>query len=617
MAQNADVLLPAIRYSRADFTALRAYLNRLPLAQIGRLYYAEDDLEQLGCTSDHALRQRLEALRDQLMQRAADSNPQVADLLRQARRAHVWSKAMIAFLVQAADQDMTTPGRLDPLSLWFKPRVAIPLQAEGVRTLADLVGLIASRGAGWYRPIPRLGEGKAKALVRWLRRHQGSLGPVSDATLYPMPLAVETDILLLEPAKAELLVPLERMALASPYDGAHGINRHPAFCLISAKNDLQAIDSYLYKYRAQEKTRRAYQKELERFLLWCIYKRAKPLSGALLEDCEAYKDFLANPAAAWVGARSRRLSAQWKPFAGIPSTNSQRYAVLALRAFFTWLVNVRYLAGNPWITVADPAIDQPLLPIQIDKALPAALWQKLTAPDGILDQLCATADSVLRDRYALRGRAAHSSMAAQFRLVRAALLLLGDGGLRREEAAYAARDKLMPVAGVSDLWELAVLGKRRKWRSVFLPLRAIRAIQAHWQDRAVEFDFALVDMPLLSPLVVPPTTSARHKHWHDEASQTRKESGFSPDGLYQVIKSILTRMANDESLPWDDDERALLRQAGPHAFRHTFGTHAAANDVPLDVLQRLLGHASLNTTTIYVQAEKQRSVDEIGKFFRR
>jgi site-specific recombinase XerD len=38
--------------------------------------------------------------------------------------------------------------------------------------------------------------------------------------------------------------------------------------------------------------------------------------------------------------------------------------------------------------------------------------------------------------------------------------------------------------------------------------------------------------------------------------------------------------------------------------------------VPLDVLQKVLGHASLQTTTIYVQAEKKRSIDELGEFFR-
>ena len=59
-----------------------------------------------------------------------------------------------------------------------------------------------------------------------------------------------------------------------------------------------------------------------------------------------------------------------------------------------------------------------------------------------------------------------------------------------------------------------------------------------------------------------------------------------------------------------------LRRAAPHAFRHTFGTLAVAGEVPLDVVQKLLGHASLQTTTIYVQAEKKRNIRELGKFFK-
>jgi integrase len=58
-----------------------------------------------------------------------------------------------------------------------------------------------------------------------------------------------------------------------------------------------------------------------------------------------------------------------------------------------------------------------------------------------------------------------------------------------------------------------------------------------------------------------------------------------------------------------------LYQASPHAFRHTFGTHAAAEDVPIDVIQRALGHVSMQTTSIYVQAEQRRMADEFERFY--
>jgi integrase len=63
--------------------------------------------------------------------------------------------------------------------------------------------------------------------------------------------------------------------------------------------------------------------------------------------------------------------------------------------------------------------------------------------------------------------------------------------------------------------------------------------------------------------------------------------------------TVLVETMDDLSL----DERMRLGQANAHAFRHTFVTQSVADEVPVDVVQKVLGHASLQTTTIYVQAE--------------
>lgn len=41
-------------------------------------------------------------------------------------------------------------------------------------------------------------------------------------------------------------------------------------------------------------------------------------------------------------------------------------------------------------------------------------------------------------------------------------------------------------------------------------------------------------------------------------------------------------------------------QASPKGLRHSFGVHAAQSGVPLPLLQRWMGHASLRTTAIYL-----------------
>ena len=205
--------------------------------------------------------------------------------------------------------------------------------------------------------------------------------------------------------------------------GADGENRSTAFCYIQAQHDLDAVRAYLNRYRDQPKTLRAYTKELERFLLWAVVLRGKALSDLRVDDCEAYKDFLKSPDPRFVGERFARHSPRWRPFASTAelSAESQRYAVRALRAAFTWWVDVRYLAGNPWNAVNDPPVIQRASAMKIERALPADLWRRLRDE---LDVRCAE-----------EGDSSRESDGVQWRAVRAAILLMGDSGLRREEAA--------------------------------------------------------------------------------------------------------------------------------------------------------------------------------------
>ena len=50
-----------------------------------------------------------------------------------------------------------------------------------------------------------------------------------------------------------------------------------------------------------------------------------------------------------------------------------------------------------------------------------------------------------------------------------------------------------------------------------------------------------------------------------------------------------------------------------HAYRHAFGTAATEANVPVDVVQSYLGHASSSTTAIYNKAGARRRQREIAK----
>lgn len=64
----------------------------------------------------------------------------------------------------------------------------------------------------------------------------------------------------------------------------------------------------------------------------------------------------------------------------------------------------------------------------------------------------------------------------------------------------------------------------------------------------------------------------------------------------------------------------LLKDAHPHRFRHTFCTNLIRQKVPLPIVQKLMGHASIDTTLIYinlsledVSQEYHRAMTELEK----
>jgi integrase len=615
MAQHTDVAEPIRQYTRTDFAALRFRLLRVDGAAIWNLYN-EEVLYVRGIQDQAALNAWLDALRDHLVERAKLVNPHVSQTLDDARRRGSWPKGVLDFIIKVGEEDRARPKPSDGISVWFRPIVFKTLEAEGLQTLQDLKRVIELRGAGWYRPIPRLGPGKAQAIERWFKTNSTTLG-----TLNTLPDVVSPNLVTLGPDGSRAIVPLEQLGgIVQALDGSQGINRNASYCLISARNDLDAVRGYLYRFRGREKTYRAYQKELERFLLWCVSYRRIAMSSVLTDDCEAYKDFLAKPDVSWVAPKALRNSPRWRPFAGPLSPDSQRYAVQAIRTFFEWLVRVRYLGGNPWVTVADPLVEGKELEMDIDKALPDELWQALAVEGGLLDRACARHQDVRPESAGSLQAKEAATPGAQYRLARAMVLLIGYTGIRREEASGATRDKLKPVreqqGKTSGLWQLEVLGKRQKWRTVYLPERVVDAIRAHWADRGHDFSGADRALALLSPIVVPRTDAAREKHLVSRGPGSELTgNGFSPDGIYKVIKSTLARLADDKNITLTEDERSLLKRATPHAFRHTFATRAAAKLMPIDVLQRLLGHTSQQTTSIYVNAERARSIEEAARFF--
>lgn len=67
------------------------------------------------------------------------------------------------------------------------------------------------------------------------------------------------------------------------------------FAFTQVRIDRNAVDADRNRSRDHLHTRRGYIGELVCFFLCAVIVRGKPMIALLVEDCEAYKDFLALP----------------------------------------------------------------------------------------------------------------------------------------------------------------------------------------------------------------------------------------------------------------------------------------------------------------------------------
>ncbi|MDN7429065.1 phage integrase family protein [Burkholderia sp. AU45388] len=148
MADRPQPIAHQRTYTRNDFTALRAFVQRVPPATVGRLYFGEDEN---GHTPSPAATKR--RLRDMQVDLALEHDS--ASL----------SAVSLKMVEQAAQLAVARPEAQHAVGMWFRPLVAKRLKVRQIHTLGELVVFCNARGGSWWRAVPRIGTGRARHLV--------------------------------------------------------------------------------------------------------------------------------------------------------------------------------------------------------------------------------------------------------------------------------------------------------------------------------------------------------------------------------------------------------------------------------------------------------------------
>jgi site-specific recombinase XerD len=242
------------------------------------------------------------------------------------------------------------------------------------------------------------------------------------------------------------------------------------------------------------------------------------------------------------------------------ATMSHRRSVLI--SFWKWLEHEGF---------ADRNIPAKTYPIKTPKRIPVYLEPHQI--DAFLAKLAALED--------LAGQRDHAVVATFFYT-----------GLRVSELATL---RLVDVDVVGARIRVN-LGKGGKDRIVYVPPR-LRPILQRYLDH------------VRPALVARLTEHAAHGAWlfvkAARARRPRRGGVEDCDLVTRAWYQVIFRRA-----------RALLGvKLSPHKLRHTCATYLLYHGAQLETIQRLLGHADVRTTMIYLHTPQKRQEEEIGRIF--
>lgn len=495
-----------------------------------------------------------------------------------------------------------SPKAEDSVHRWLAPSVARRLAEAQLTTLGQALASLRARRSDRWQEVPGVGEVWAQRLQGWLE---------SSGIRLPAPPAAELE---------RQLVPLELMR---PEEGAPpsallgGPLPSPALApspalvprdnQLGARDDRHAVELWLAARGTNPNTHRAYRKVAERLLLWCRYERRVQLADMNVADCIHYRTWLNSlgkldaqawaaagwriPAEQWIAKvrAPRRDSPEWRPFEGPLSAAAAAQELSIVGALFTFLLKAGYVTRQPWELLGRPSrsdVGTRLVDDReqfVERSMTREQW------NFVLSGVEEADDD-------------HSDLRPRLH----AILWLGFAcGLRAAEMLSLTLGSLVPrTAG----WRLRVLGKGSKVRTIPLPSPARDAVLNYLA--AIGLDLEAVTEAAFAGSQAPLLRGQRGRRAELREPPTEP---LAYSTLYRTLKAHFRSRADDLAAS-DTVSAAKLRAASTHWLRHTCGTLALNSGVPLNAVQRTLGHADLRTTSGYVTAEADFAQSAMEKF---
>ena len=94
------------------------------------------------------------------------------------------------------------------------------------------------------------------------------------------------------------------------------------------------------------------------------------------------------------------------------------------------------------------------------------------------------------------------------------------------------------------------------------------------------------------------------------------EVSLNPTTVFRDLKEVFRLAAGTMVRRGHAEEARAFERASVHWLRHTFGRHAMSMNVRPNVVQTVLGHASLATTTLYSSAGAEEVYEDVRRFTR-